>query len=126
MEPGVLWLGPRLGDRSGAAQIVQPASGCWVAMTHTARDTEINITYESNKSGEMRLSARVPESAEVDSLSVNGRPLEFVPVQQGQDRLIVLNGLAAARGEVHIGLRAAPVPTPTATPAPAAPRPSAS
>jgi hypothetical protein len=121
MEPDVLWLGPRLGDRTGAAQIVHPATGCWVAMTHTARENDITIAYESNKSGEMRLSARVPEAADVSSVRVNGRSIEAALVQQGQDRLIVLTGLAAARGEVVIGLRQlppAPTPTPVATQTP--------
>jgi hypothetical protein len=115
MEPDVMWLGPRLGNRSGSAEIVQPASGCWVSMTHTARENDITIAYESNKSGEMRLSARVPESAEVSSVQVNARPIDFVLVEHGQDRLIVLNGLAAARGEVTIGLRQLP-PTPSPSP----------
>jgi hypothetical protein len=117
MEPDVLWLGPRLGDRTGAAEIVQPASGCWVTMTHTARENDITIAYESNKSGEMRLSARVPDSAEVTSVRVNGRPADFVVVEQGQDRLVVLTGLAAPRGEVSLGLRHLPT-TPTPAPSP--------
>ncbi|HEX3244477.1 MAG TPA: hypothetical protein VHX16_03645 [Chloroflexota bacterium] len=119
MEPDVLWLGPRLGEHSGAAQVVQPSSGCWVAMTHTARDQEIAIAYESNKSGEMRLSALIPEASEASSVLVNGRPTDFVPVMRGQDSLIVMTGLAAARGEVRIGLR--PRPTPQAVSGESAP-----
>jgi hypothetical protein len=123
MEPDVLWLGPRLGGRSGAAQVVQPSTGCWVAMTHNATEQEMVVGYESNKSGEMRLSALVPDGSEVNSVRVNGRAIDYVPVLRGQDRLIVLTGLPAARGEIRVGLRPASAPR---TPDERVPRPSSS
>ncbi|MFN0071835.1 MAG: hypothetical protein ACKVVP_10150 [Chloroflexota bacterium] len=113
MEPDVLWLGPRLGARSGTAEIVQPSSGCWVSMTYTAREREIMFNYESNKSGELRFSALIPEMMDVESVRVNDRLTEFFIVERGQDRLVVLTGLGPARGAMRIALRPIPQLTPS-------------
>jgi hypothetical protein len=104
LEADRLWLGPRLGGRDGELRLIHPASGCWARMTHNHEDNVIEIAYDTNLMGEVRLSALVPPGSEAIRVQVDGFQTTADVALVGEDRLVLLRGLSGGQHTIRIEL----------------------
>jgi hypothetical protein len=80
----------RLGALSGAFRVYEPAIDRYVAGRYEfdARARIASVRFESNAPGTGTLKVRLPESATVESVSLDGRATPFTPEAVGKDRYV--------------------------------------